>query len=85
MTREVFCALFSAEFFVPKPNKLNLQYPYNATNPNRYRDYGAWESYGATYSVQDLVYQVAAETRSRKWLRIRQQLEQLVTHLPKLE
>lgn len=46
------------EFFIPKLNKQNLQYPYNASNANRFRDYGAWDAYAEKYPDKDLVYQV---------------------------
>lgn len=37
---------------------MNKKYPYDVTNPNRFRDYGAWDAYARTYPKKDLVYKV---------------------------
>jgi hypothetical protein len=48
----------AGEFYIPKLNPLNKKYPYDVTNPNRFRDYGAWDAYARTYPKKDLVYKV---------------------------
>lgn len=56
----------AAEFFVPDPkpcyiNKLFLNHP------ERFRQYGLWESYSDIYSNHDLTYTVGASNWSRDW------------------